>query len=100
MAQQRLSHDEVRDIAELAKLALSDDEVALYAQQLSQILDYFTLLEEVDTSAVDVTASVIPLRSVMREDENPTALAPSDVVKNAPDAEANQFKVSAVLGDD
>lgn len=100
MAQQRLSHDEVRDIAELAKLDLSDDEVALYAQQLSQILDYFTLLEEVDTSDVDVTASVIPLRSVMREDANPTAITPEEVVKNAPSAEANQFKVSAVLGDD
>ncbi|MEL6407566.1 MAG: Asp-tRNA(Asn)/Glu-tRNA(Gln) amidotransferase subunit GatC [Chloroflexota bacterium] len=100
MAQQRLSHDEVRDIAELAKLDLSDDEVALYAQQLSQILDYFTLLEEVDTSDVDVTASVIPLRSVMREDVNPAAIVPEDAVKNAPSAEANQFKVSAVLGDD
>ena len=99
MAEQRLSHEEVRDIADLAKLNLSDDEVAMYAQQLSQILDYFTLLQEVDTSAVDATASVVPMRSVMREDAQPQALSPEDVVANAPSAEANQFKVSAVLGD-
>ncbi len=100
MAEQRLSHDEVRDIADLAKLNLSDAELTMYTQQLSQILDYFTLLQEVDTSDVSPTASVSPLRSVMRADENPTALSPEQVVKNAPDAEANQFKVRAVLGNE
>ncbi len=100
MAEQRLSHDEVRDIADLAKLNLSDDELTKYTQQLSQILDYFTLLQEVDTSDVSPTASVSPLRSVMRADENPQALAPEQVVKNAPSAESNQFKVRAVLDND
>jgi len=99
VADQRLSLDEVRDIAELAKLELSDNEVEMYTQQLSQILDYFELLQEVDTSEVDATASVLPLRSIMREDANPVALQPEEVVANAPDSDANQFKVSAVLGD-
>ena len=100
MVEQRLSLEEVRDIAELAKLELSDEQVTMYTQQLSQILDYFQLLQEVDTSQVDPTASVIPLRSVMRADENPVALSPEDVVANAPSASGNQFKVSAVLGDE
>lgn len=99
MADQRLSLDDVRDIADLAKLNLSDDELSMYTQQLSQILDYFTLLQEVDTSAVSATASVSSLRSVMRTDENPSALSPEQVVRNAPDSEDNQFKVHAVLGD-
>lgn len=99
MAEQRLSLEEVRDIAELAKLELSDEQVTMYTQQLSQILDYFQLLQEVDTSQVDPTASVIPLRSVMRADENPVALSPEEVIANAPSASGNQFKVSAVLGD-
>lgn len=99
MSEQRLSHDDIRDIAELAKLNLSDDDVAMYTQQLSQILDYFQLLQEVDTSTVDPMASILPFRSVMRVDENPVALSPEDVVANAPASEANQFKVSAVLGD-
>ncbi|MGJ3239375.1 MAG: Asp-tRNA(Asn)/Glu-tRNA(Gln) amidotransferase subunit GatC [Anaerolineae bacterium] len=100
MAEQRFSLDEVRDIADLAKLELSDAEIERYARQLSQILDYFQLLQEVDTSAVDVTAGVAPMRSVMRADENPIALTPEEAVANAPDAEANQFKVSAVLGNE
>ncbi|MEM9954945.1 MAG: Asp-tRNA(Asn)/Glu-tRNA(Gln) amidotransferase subunit GatC [Chloroflexota bacterium] len=100
MAEQRLSLDDVRDIADLAKLDMTDEELATYAQQLSQILDYFQLLQEVDTSDVDATASVLPFRSVMRADENPVALSPEEVIANAPSAEANQFKVSAVLSDE
>ena len=100
MAEQRLSLEEVRDIAELAKLKLSDDEVTMYTEQLSQILDYFQLLQEVDTSELDATASVTPLRSVMRADENPVALSPEEVVANAPAATGNQFKVSAVMGNE
>ena len=63
-----LSHDEVRRIAELAKLDLTDDEVTLYAGQLSKILDYFRKLQELDTSNISPTASVLPLKNVMRED--------------------------------
>jgi aspartyl-tRNA(Asn)/glutamyl-tRNA(Gln) amidotransferase subunit C len=100
MAPTRLSHEEVRDIAELAKLDLSEQEVALYTQQLSQILDYFTLLQEVDTSHISARDSILPLKNVMREDQQDSALTPEEVTLNAPSAEANQFKVSAVLGDE
>jgi aspartyl-tRNA(Asn)/glutamyl-tRNA(Gln) amidotransferase subunit C len=96
----KLTTADVRDIAELAKLDLSDAEIAMYTEQLSQILDYFTLLQEVDTSHIDMTDSVLPLRSVMRADILEAALTPEQVIANAPDAEANQFKVSAVLGDE
>lgn len=97
---QKLSNEEVRAIAELAKLAMTDDEVAMYAEQLSEILDYFQLLQSVDTSGVDAMASVLPHRNVLREDAAPQALNPQDAIANAPSAEAQQFKVSAVLGDE
>ena len=97
---QHLSHEEVRAIAELAKLDLSDDEIALYAEQLSQILSYFTLLQEVDTSHVDRRASVLPLTTVMRPDIVGAALTPQQAIANAPEADDNQFQVSAVLGDE
>lgn len=97
--QAQLTHDEVRAIAELAKLSLTDDEVTMYAEQLSQILDYFTLLQEVDTSQVPPTDSVLPLRSVMRDDTPADPLTPEEATANAPDAEANQFKVNVVLSD-
>lgn len=96
---QQLSVEDVRAIADLARLELSDTDIEKYAQQLSQILDYFQLLQEVDTSDVSPTASVLPLRSVMREDNPAPALDPNDAIANAPISEANQFKVSAVLGD-
>lgn len=92
-----LSHEQVRSIAELAKLDLTDDEVALYAGQLSDILGYFEHLEAVDTSHIEATASVLPLTNVLREDVVGKPLAPKDVIANAPDSRANQFRVSAVL---
>jgi aspartyl-tRNA(Asn)/glutamyl-tRNA(Gln) amidotransferase subunit C len=94
-----LSHEEVRKIAELAKLDLSDDEVALYAGQLSSILQYFQRLQQVDTSHIEPTASVLPLKNVLRPDVAGQPLSPDEVIANAPDAEDHQFRVSAVLGD-
>ncbi len=95
-----LSRDEVRNIAELAKLDLTDDEVALYAGQLSNILGYFERLQQLDTSHVSPTASVLPLKNVLRPDVAATPLTPEQVVANAPDAEDNQFRVSAVLDEE
>ena len=98
--EQRLSHEEVRAIAELAKLGLSEAEVALYADQLSQILEYFTRLQAVDTSQVETRASVIPLTSVLREDQAQPTISPQQATANALDSEADQFKVNAVLRDE
>jgi aspartyl-tRNA(Asn)/glutamyl-tRNA(Gln) amidotransferase subunit C len=95
-----LSHEEVRRIAELAKLDLTDEEVARYAGQLSHILQYFERLREVDTSHIEPTASVLPLKNVLRPDVAGQPLPPDEVVANAPDAEDHQFRVSAVLGDE
>jgi aspartyl-tRNA(Asn)/glutamyl-tRNA(Gln) amidotransferase subunit C len=95
-----LSHDEVRRIAELAKLDLSDEEVALYATQLSHILDYFERLKALDTSRIPPTASVLPLKNVFRADRAAPALPPDEVIANAPAAADHQFVVSAVLGDE
>jgi aspartyl-tRNA(Asn)/glutamyl-tRNA(Gln) amidotransferase subunit C len=92
-----LSHEEVRRIAELAKLDLTDDEVALYAGQLSHILQYFQRLQQLDTSHIEPTASVLPLKNVLRQDVVTPPLSPDEVIANAPDADENQFRVSAVL---
>ncbi len=94
---QKLSTDDVRAIAELAKLNLSDEEVSMYAEQLSDILGYFQRLQELDTSHIEPTASVLPLQSVMRDDVPVAALPIDRVLANAPDAEAEQFRVKPVL---
>lgn len=95
-----LSHEAVRGIAELAKLDLTDAEIALYAGQLSNILDHFQRLQALDTSHIEPTASVLPLKNVLRADEAGMPLPPEQVIANAPDADQNQFRVSAVLGDE
>ena len=92
-----LTHDEVRKIAELAKLELTDQEVALYSGQLSSILQYFRRLQELDTSHIAPTASVLPLTNVFRADEAETPLTPTQVISNAADSVDNQFRVSTVL---
>ena len=61
MSNTSLSAEDVRAIADLARLELSDADVATYQRQLSAILDYFQKLQELDTSHIDPTSSVLPL---------------------------------------
>lgn len=95
-----LSKEEVRKIASLARLDLTDAEVTLYAGQLSRILDYFRKLQEVDTSQIAPTASVLPLKNVFRADAPAPALPLDEVLANAPDAYDGQFRVSPILDHD
>jgi aspartyl-tRNA(Asn)/glutamyl-tRNA(Gln) amidotransferase subunit C len=95
-----LSHEAVRRIAELAKLDLTDAEVNLYAGQLSNILQYFQRLQAIDTVQVSPTASVLPLKDVMRPDMSHQLITTEQALANAPDKEDNQFRVSAVLGEE
>jgi aspartyl-tRNA(Asn)/glutamyl-tRNA(Gln) amidotransferase subunit C len=92
-----LSTDEVRHVAELAKLQLTAAEIALFASQLSAILDYAAALQQVDTSHVPPTATVLPLRSVMRADVARPSLAVTEALANAPERQDGYFKVHAVM---
>jgi aspartyl-tRNA(Asn)/glutamyl-tRNA(Gln) amidotransferase subunit C len=93
----KLSLTDVEHIADLARLALSDEEKALYQEQLSAILVYFERLQELDTEVISPTATVLPLRSVMREDEPRPSTPREDILANAPATEGGCFEVPAVL---
>lgn len=88
---------EVEHIAQLARLELSAEEKERYRQQLSAILEYAARLQELDTSDIPPTSSVLPPRSVLRADEARPALPTADVLRNAPQAEQDQFRVPPVL---
>ena len=88
---------EVEHIAELARLSLTDAEKALYRNQLSAILDYAAILQQVDTSAISPTATVLPLRNIMRPDEVEPSMSSEDVLANASDVEEGCFRVRAIL---
>jgi len=92
-----LSLAEVEHVAELARLGLTDEEKALFRGQLSAILDYAAVLQAVDTSAIPPTATVLPLRNVMRDDVAQPSLSQEDVLANAPDARDGFFAVAAIL---
>ncbi len=92
-----LTPEEVRNIARLARVGLSDDEVSRLQSQLSQILDYFQRLQEVDTENVPPTAHTLAMHNVMRDDEPHPSLDKEDVLANAPQREEDLFRVRAVL---
>jgi len=93
----KLTLEEVEHIAELARLRLSAEEKALYREQLSEILDYAARLQALDTGGIPPTSSVLPARSVLRQDEPHAGLSREELLRNAPDTEGNQFRVPPVL---
>lgn len=95
----KLDRTTVEHIAELAKLELTDAEIELYAEQLSDILDYAERLQALDTDAIPPTASVLPLRNVLRADVAQPGLPRDAALANSADAADGQFRVDAVLDD-
>jgi len=93
----KLSLAQVEHVAQLAQLALSDEEKELFREQLSAILDYAERLQELDTADIAPTATVLPLENVMRDDEVQPSLPLADVLANAPRVEKNCFRVPVVL---
>jgi aspartyl-tRNA(Asn)/glutamyl-tRNA(Gln) amidotransferase subunit C len=97
IATMKLTQEEVEHIAELARLRLSDEEKARYAEQLSEILDYATRLQAVDTSGISPTSSVLPVRGALRPDEPHPGLSLQALLSNATDTEKGQFRVPPIL---
>ena len=93
----RLSRDEVLHIARLARLGLSEEEVSRFQEQLSNILENFELLEQIDTTNVPPTAQAISLQNVVRDDEVAPSLPKDEILANAPRREGDFFRVRAVL---
>lgn len=95
----KLSRDDVLKLARLSRLRLTDDEIAQFQAEISEILGYVEQLSEVDTKGLEPTSQVTGLTNVMREDEVIEYGASQDkLLKNAPAETQKQFKVKRVLG--
>ena len=92
-----LTLDQVRAIARLARLELSDDELRHLVPQLGAIVGYVAKLSEVDTAGVEPLAHALPVQNVFREDEVATSLPRERALANAPKAREGCFAVPAVL---
>lgn len=93
----KLSREEVLHIARLARVGLSDEEIGRFSEQLSQILESFEKLQQVDTEGVPPTAQSIDLQSVTRDDSVLPSLTTDEILANAPVREGDFFRVHAVL---
>lgn len=93
----KLSCEEVKHLALLARLGLSEAELERFKEQLSNILENFEMLQQVDTTDVEPTAHSIALENVLREDETMPSLPAEEVLANAPSQGEGHFKVRAVL---
>jgi aspartyl-tRNA(Asn)/glutamyl-tRNA(Gln) amidotransferase subunit C len=92
-----LSLEEVNHIAKLARLNLTDEEKHKYQEQLSAILDYAARLQQLDTSGITPTASVLAAKSALRPDEAGASLPVEETLRNAADKTDNQFRVPPVF---
>ena len=92
-----LERSDVEHIAALARIGLTEEEILTFQEQLSNILDQFELLRQLDTSAVEPTGHAVEVNSVMREDVPAEPLSPEDTLLNAPRREDDFFRVKAVL---
>ena len=92
-----ITRDEVRHIAELAKLQLTDDEIDLYRAQLEGILAHFRSLEQLDTSGVPPTQHVLDVQNVLRADEVRPSVSADEALANAPRTRDGFFDVPAVM---
>ena len=93
-----VSPQEVRRVARLARIRVSDEEADALARDLGSMLAYVALLDSLDTSGVEATSNVIPLATPLRADEPTLPLSPEAAVMNAPSADGSAFAVPKVLG--
>ena len=93
----KLNLEDVLHIARLARLGLSEAEVDKFREQLSNILENFEALQQVDTDGVPPTAHTVALQNVLSEDEVADSLSQSQVLANAPQREEDWFRIRAVL---
>ncbi|MBO9324164.1 MAG: Asp-tRNA(Asn)/Glu-tRNA(Gln) amidotransferase subunit GatC [Roseiflexus sp.] len=92
-----LTLEDVAHVARLARLRLSPAELEKMRDQLSNILDHFQMLQQIDVSTVPPTAQVTDLVNVLREDEIRPSLPREQALANAPEQQDGMFRVRAIF---
>jgi aspartyl-tRNA(Asn)/glutamyl-tRNA(Gln) amidotransferase subunit C len=96
----RISLDDVRKVAELARLELPDNKIATYTGQLERILDYVAHLQQVDTEGVPETTRAVEVPNVTRLDAVETTDIREDLLELSPQREGDFYRVPRILGED
>lgn len=93
----KLTKEEVKHVAHLARLAITEEEAEKFADQLGKITDFAEQLNELDTTNVEPTSHVLPLVNVLREDVAKEGLPREKVMLNVKEQEAGQIKVPSIM---
>lgn len=93
----KISKEEVERIADLARLAVSEDEIDSFTSHLESTKAHADKLKELDTEGVKPTTHMLDLKNVMRQDKPEKWTTQEEVLKNAPDHQDGQFRVPAIL---
>ncbi len=92
-----ISKKDVLHVADLARLALTDEEIDLYTGQIQRILSYVEKLSELDTKGAEPTTYTAPPSTALREDKAVPSIPREDALRNAPEEERGCFKVPKII---
>lgn len=93
----KITNEDVKHIARLSRLYLSDEEMETFSNQLSAIVEYVEQLNSLNTNDIEPTSHVIPLKNVMRSDIIISSLSVENALKNAPDAAGSFYRVPKII---
>lgn len=99
MNQKKIDIEQVKQVAKLSRLALSEAEIAQFAVQLSAILEYMGKLNQLDTTNIEPLAHCLPINNCLREDIVKPSLGTGKTLENAPDRDEQFFLVPKILDD-
>ena len=94
---EKISREEVKKVAFLGRLHLSDEEIERFTGQLGDILEYASMLDELDIKNVEATSHVVPLKNVLREDIAGESISVDDALANAPEPFGDYFTVPRII---
>jgi len=97
MKNSKLTPEEVRHVAKLAKLTLTEQEVKKFQNQLSEVLDYVDVLKKIDTKKVEPTSQVTGLENIFRQDQTNQSLSAKEVLANTKEKKDGLFVIKAIL---
>jgi aspartyl/glutamyl-tRNA(Asn/Gln) amidotransferase, C subunit len=89
--------EEVKYVAELARLEFGECEIEKFTYDLNDILGYITKLNELDTGSTPVSINPVRIENAFRDDEIEESLSREEVLQNAPDRQDGYFKVPRII---
>ncbi len=97
MSKKKITNEEVKHIAKLSKLNISDDEVGFYVSEMNKMINHFNIISKVDTSEVEPMTHVNDIKNITDQDKEKESLNGLDVIKKSPDTFGRFIKIPKIL---